>query len=141
MNLHWKSSSHSHQYIPFMNIIFFWINKVEEFWSIYAYLKRPDTLPVISDLHLFREGIRPIFEDPANKDGGKWTLSLRKGIAVRYWEQLVMAIVGDQFWSIGDELCGIVLSIRNSKDLISVWNKSSDNGRVNLKIRYDLSCL
>ncbi|QSL64933.1 hypothetical protein MERGE_002237 [Pneumocystis wakefieldiae] len=110
-------------------------SSVEEFWSIYAYLKRPDTLPVISDLHLFREGIRPIFEDPANKDGGKWTLSLRKGIAVRYWEQLVMAIVGDQFWSIGDELCGIVLSIRNSKDLISVWNKSSDNGRVNLKIR------
>lgn len=50
-----------------------------------------------------------------------------------------MAIVGDQFWNIGDELCGAVLSIRNSEDLISVWNKSSDNGRVNLKIRYDLS--
>ncbi|KTW29772.1 hypothetical protein T552_00979 [Pneumocystis carinii B80] len=110
-------------------------SSVEEFWSIYVYLKRPDTLPVISDLHLFKEGIRPIFEDPANQDGGKWTLRLRKGIVVRYWEQLVLAIVGDQFWNVGDELCGIVLSIRNSEDLISVWNKSSDNGRVSLKIR------
>ncbi|KTW32384.1 uncharacterized protein T551_00474 [Pneumocystis jirovecii RU7] len=110
-------------------------SSVEEFWSIYAYLKRPDTLPVISDFHLFKEGIKPIFEDSANQNGGKWTIRLRKGVAVRYWEQLVMAIVGDQFWNIGDELCGAVLSIRNSEDLISVWNKSSDNGRVNLKIR------
>lgn len=62
-------------------------------------------------------------------------MRLRKGVAVRYWEDLVLAIVGDQFWNIGDELCGAVLSIRNSEDLISVWNKSADNGRVNLKIR------
>ncbi|KAG5438791.1 hypothetical protein PCANB_002511 [Pneumocystis canis] len=110
-------------------------SSVEEFWSIYAYLKRPDMLPVISDFHLFKEGIKPIFEDPINQNGGKWTIRLRKGVAVRYWEQLVMAIVGDQFCNIGDELCGAVLSIRSSEDLISVWNKSSDNGRVNLKIR------
>ncbi|KAG4305608.1 hypothetical protein PORY_001164 [Pneumocystis oryctolagi] len=110
-------------------------SSVEEFWSIYAYLKRPDMLPVISDFHLFKNGIKPIFEDPANLNGGKWTIRLRKGVAVRYWEQLVMAIVGNQFWNIGDELCGAVLSIRSSEDLISVWNKSSDNGRVNLKIR------
>ena len=37
--------------------------------------------------HLYSIGL--IFQDDANKEGGKWILRLRKGIASRYWENLV----------------------------------------------------
>lgn len=47
----------------------------------------------------------------------------------------VLAIIGEQF-DVNDEICGAVLSIRSSEDIISVWNKTSSNGRINLKIRY-----
>lgn len=75
-----------------------------------------------------------MWEDAANIQGGKWIVRVKKGLASRYWENLVMAIIGDQF-DVQDEICGAVLSIRNSEDIISVWNKTSANGRINLKIR------
>ena len=105
----------------------------EDFWAVYSHLRRPgDQGNSISDYHLFKKDIRPIWED--NLNGGKWIIRLKKGIAARYWEDLVLAIIGDQF-DVGDEICGAVISIRNSEDIISLWNKTADNGRVNLRIR------
>ncbi|SAM07737.1 hypothetical protein [Absidia glauca] len=107
---------------------------IEEFWAVYSHINRPHDLPAISDYHLFKHGVRPMWEDAANIQGGKWIVRVKKGLASRYWENLVMAIIGDQF-DVQDEICGAVLSIRNSEDIISVWNKTSANGRINLKIR------
>ncbi|KAJ9060898.1 hypothetical protein DSO57_1026033 [Entomophthora muscae] len=45
-----------------------------------------------------------------------------------------MAIIGDQF-DVGPEICGAVLSIRHSEDIISVWNQTANKGNINLKIR------
>ncbi|KAI8638806.1 translation initiation factor eIF 4e-like domain-containing protein [Parasitella parasitica] len=109
-------------------------NTIEEFWAVYSHLRRPSELPNISDYHLFKEGVRPVWEDTVNIDGGKWIVRLKKGLASRYWELLVLAIIGDQF-DVKDEICGAVLSIRGSEDIISVWNKTSSNGKINLKIR------
>ncbi|KAI9301446.1 translation initiation factor eIF 4e-like domain-containing protein [Cunninghamella echinulata] len=109
-------------------------SSVEEFWAVYSHLKRPHELPTISDYHLFKHGIRPMWEDDTNIQGGKWIVRLKKGLASRYWEDLVLAMIGDQF-DVQDEICGAVLSIRNSEDIISVWNKTASNGRINLKIR------
>ena len=36
-------------------------------------------------------------QDPANAKGGKWTIRLRKGLGSRFWESIVMAIIGEQF--------------------------------------------
>ncbi|KAG0377188.1 Eukaryotic translation initiation factor 4E type 2 [Mortierella sp. AD032] len=107
---------------------------VEDFWAVYSHLRRPHELPNVSDYHLFRQGVRPVWEDAANINGGKWIVRLKKGLASRYWENLVMAVIGDQF-DVGSEICGIVLSIRGAEDILSIWNQSSQGGRTNLKIR------
>ncbi|KAG2180464.1 hypothetical protein INT44_003468 [Umbelopsis vinacea] len=109
-------------------------SSIEDYWAVYSHLKRPKDLPNISDYHLFKQGVRPVWEDTMNVNGGKWIVRLKKGLASRYWESLVMAIVGDQF-DVGQEICGAVLSIRNSEDILSVWNQSAHEGRTNLKIR------
>lgn len=111
------------------------ISSVESFWSVYAHLKRPSLLPTVSDYHIFKNGIRPVWEDDANKKGGKWIVRLKKGVADRYWEDLLLAIVGDQFAEAADEVCGAVLSVRSGEDVLSVWTRI-DGGR-NIKIRYD----
>ncbi|KAI9264422.1 translation initiation factor eIF 4e-like domain-containing protein [Sporodiniella umbellata] len=107
---------------------------VEEFWAVYSHLRRPSDLPNISDYHLFKQGVRPVWEDDVNINGGKWIVRIKKGLASRYWELLVLAIIGNQF-DVGNEICGAVLSIRGSEDIISVWNRTSSNGKINLKIR------
>ncbi|KAI7855728.1 translation initiation factor eIF 4e-like domain-containing protein [Circinella umbellata] len=109
-------------------------SSIEEFWAVYSHLRRPSDLPNISDYHLFKMGVRPVWEDEANIHGGKWIVRLKKGLASRYWEQLVLAIIGEQF-DVQGEICGAVLSIRSSEDIISVWNRTASNGRINLKIR------
>ncbi|KAJ1676279.1 hypothetical protein EV182_008514 [Spiromyces aspiralis] len=37
-------------------------------------------------------------------------------------------MIGDQFEP-SDEICGAVLSIRNSEDILSLWNKSASDER------------
>jgi translation initiation factor 4E len=106
----------------------------EEFMTVYSYLKRPSTLPIMSEYHFFKYGIRPIWEDEVNKEGGKWVIRIKKGVADRYWELLVLALSGDQFGDAGDEVCGAVVSVRNGEDIISIWTRNS-GGRV-LKIRW-----
>jgi translation initiation factor 4E len=110
------------------------ISTAENFWSIYSHLKRPSLLPMVSDYHIFKKGVRPVWEDEANKRGGKWIVRLKKGVADRYWEDLLLAMVGDQFAEAGDEVCGAVLSVRSGEDVLSVWTRI-DGGR-NIKIRY-----
>lgn len=106
----------------------------EAFWTVYSHLKRPSSLPSVSDYHIFKKGIRPVWEDEENKKGGKWIIRLKKGVADRYWEDLLLAIAGDQFAEAGEEVCGAVLSVRSGEDVLSVWTRI-DGGR-NIKIRY-----
>jgi translation initiation factor 4E len=106
---------------------------VEEFWTVYTHLRRPSTLPHVSDYHLFKKGIRPVWEDKENKNGGKWNIRLKKGVANRYWEDLMLAIVGDQFGDAGEDLCGAVLSVRGNEDVLSVWTRVDGSSCLKIK--------
>ncbi|KAI4187741.1 MAG: hypothetical protein LQ346_005449, partial [Caloplaca aetnensis] len=110
-----------------------YFSSVESFWTLYTHLKRPSSLPSVSDYHLFKKGIRPVWEDEENRRGGKWIIRLKKGVSDRYWEDLLLAIVGDQFAEAGEEVCGAVLSVRSGEDVLSIWTRI-DGGR-NIKIR------
>lgn len=107
---------------------------VEQFWSYYSFLIRPSDLSGHSDFHLFKDGIKPMWEDSANKDGGKWIVRLRKGLASRCWENLILAMLGEQFM-VGEEICGAVISIRFQEDIISVWNKTASHQPTTIRIR------
>ena len=128
--------------------------QVEDFWRLYVHLRRPvDDRPTVCDYHVFREGIKPMWEDETNVNGGKWIVRLKKGVAARYWEDLVrdpadtlrlcprrpppysspvavgallqlLALVGGQF-RVGDEICGAVLSVRYQEDILSVWSAAA----------------
>ena len=116
---------------------------------------RPNDIKTTTDYHLFKHGVSPTWEDPVNKNGGKWMVRLKKGLSSRLWEELVLAIigkdsphlvepirilklyflfVGEQF-DVGHEICGAVISVRHSEDIISVWNKTADNNEATTKIR------
>ncbi|KAJ6763086.1 hypothetical protein OIU79_023765 [Salix purpurea] len=99
---------------------------VEGFWVCYCHLARPSLLPSPTDLHLFKEGIRPLWEDSANCNGGKWIIRFKKVVSGRFWEDLVLALVGDQL-DYSDDICGAVLSIRYNEDILSVWNRNASD--------------
>ncbi|KAG8544332.1 hypothetical protein GDO81_022675 [Engystomops pustulosus] len=46
------------------------VASVEQFWRVYSHLVRPGDLSGYSDFHLFKEGIKPMWEDDANRKRG-----------------------------------------------------------------------
>jgi len=132
-------------------------SSVESFWSIWTHLYPPSGLLPTTDYLLFHAGVRrPVWEDPLNLSGGKWIIRLRKGVADRIWEDLILAVIGDQFdecRSDGDqgetaghssdatangewpEICGCTISVRQSEDIVSVWNRDDGDTRVKERIR------
>ncbi|KAJ0480580.1 putative translation Initiation factor eIF-4e, eukaryotic translation initiation factor 4E (eIF-4E) [Helianthus annuus] len=101
---------------------------VEGFWVCYCHLARPSSLPSPTDLHLFKQGIRPLWEDAANCNGGKWIIRFKR------LSQDVLALVGDQL-DYSDNICGIVLSIRFNEDILSVWNRNASDNQVVMALR------
>ncbi|KAG6891253.1 hypothetical protein C0995_008505 [Termitomyces sp. Mi166 len=133
-------------------------SSVESFWSLWTHLSPPSSLIPTTDYLLFHNGVRrPVWEDPLNLSGGKWIIRLKKGVADRIWEDLVLAIIGDQFdecrnveenevpgnWedksdgsgSDWPEICGCTISVRQSEDIISLWNRLDADLKVREKIR------
>lgn len=112
------------------------VNTVEEYWETYNYLTRPCDLPATTDYHFFREGIKPTWEDASNMKGGKWIVRLKKGLSSRYWEEALLALIGCQFHGVPDgEICGAVVSIRYSEDILAIWNRNASDRDITERIR------
>lgn len=107
---------------------------VEEFWRLYNHMVRINELPCSINLHLFRAGIKPVWEDAANKRGGKTVVRLHKNLGSHLWEALLLAIIGEQF-TVGNEICGAVISCRYNEDIVAVWNRNADNDEALHRIR------
>ena len=85
---------------------------------------------------------RPVWEDPLNRAGGKWIVRVRKGAADRLWEDLVLALVGDQFAALAPrapdgvpEICGATLSVRQHEDILAVWHRVEADAHLRGRIR------
>ncbi|KAL0681246.1 hypothetical protein Bca4012_048093 [Brassica carinata] len=107
---------------------------VEGFWASYCHLARSSLLPNPTDLHFFKDGIRPLWEDGANCNGGKWIIRFSKVVSARFWEDLLLALVGDQLDD-AENICGAVLSVRINEDIISVWNRNASDHQAVMELR------
>jgi len=93
----------------------------EEFWCFYQHIRRPDSLPKSCEFFLFKSGIRPLWEDEANKGGGRFVLHIKKIFANKTWEDILIAVV----CSTKDEaeINGVVINVRSWEILLSIWMK------------------
>ena len=93
-----------------------------------------------TDYYIFKEGIKPMWEDPANEQGGNWSIRAKKVISSRYWEQLMFALIGEQFDPCS-EVCGASISVRYQEDVISLWVRTAENEDAVQRIRDKLKAL
>ena len=68
--------------------------QIEEFWQLHNNLIGPNQMEINSDLHFFKSGIRPLWEDPANKNGGKWVYTIKNNTEhlTKSWLEVVSII-------------------------------------------------
>lgn len=87
---------------------------------------KPEQLTGSVDVMLFKDGVKPFWEDDQNRQGGRVTVRIRKTGASVLWEEILMLLLGEQF-DPQTEICGTVLSVRYHDNHISIWNRSAEN--------------
>lgn len=139
------------------------VDSVEQFWVSFSNLKNIEDVSIDTEYFFFKKGIKPLWEDEMNKNGGRWSFSFSnshhkfKRLALSiFWELLLMKLVSGKFIDddislplskealdnsdfedvecnktlsnkelnkmIMDDIAGVVISVRNKKIIVSVWN-------------------
>lgn len=65
---------------------------VEDFWSIYNHIKSASDLRTGCSYFVFKDGIKPMWEDTGNRAGGRWLVSFDKrqrSHLDHYWMEVV----------------------------------------------------
>ena len=95
---------------------------IEDFWSIYQHIKKPDKCKQGIEIQLFKDPIKPMWEDEYNKKGGKLTLKLNKGYTTIIWEELILGIIGNILPNeISEGINGIVFSSKKESNILQIW--------------------
>lgn len=106
---------------------------VEDFWSLFNHIRGPSEIKVNGDYMLFKSHIRPMWEDDANKHGGRWTLSFGKRLSDKYWLDTVLCLIGETFEH-SDQICGAIVNVRPKNDKISIWTANYENSAAVMNI-------
>ncbi|KAJ1552605.1 hypothetical protein HK405_010685 [Cladochytrium tenue] len=104
---------------------------VEDFWGVYNHVLKASQLAHGSNFHLFKEGVRPMWEDPANEKGGKWVLQIVRGNKKKtdldtLWLNTMLACIGEMY-EFSEDVCGAVVSVRRHADRLSLWTADYSN--------------
>uniref|UniRef100_A0A0K0EJG9 EIF-4F 25 kDa subunit n=1 Tax=Strongyloides stercoralis TaxID=6248 RepID=A0A0K0EJG9_STRER len=104
----------------------------EQFWRIILHIQRPTEIKSRCYIHLFKDGIKPLWEDPGNVYGGRFMITYKKKdtLADLHWEKMLLAFLGSNFHD--SLISGIVLSVKRNNLVISVWiNDASKREKLN----------
>ncbi|OCF35893.1 translation initiation factor 4E [Kwoniella heveanensis BCC8398] len=118
-------------------------DSVEEFWGLYNNIIPPSQLPGKANYYLFKDGIMPAWEDPKNKNGGKWSIQVpkekSKGAIDKMWLYTMLAAIGETFETPlpspddkepptptqSDLVTGVIVSSRPAFYRISIWTREA----------------
>ncbi|KAI9890134.1 MAG: eukaryotic translation initiation factor 4E [Vezdaea aestivalis] len=109
-------------------------DSVEQFWGIHNNIAEVSELAVKSDYHLFKSGVRPEWEDPQNKHGGKWAYTFKEkkqaqSVINDLWLHVMLAAIGEMLESDEDnEIMGVVVNVRKAFYRIGLWTRTVGKG-------------
>lgn len=104
-------------------------DKIPSLLYILENMGNAEEWPHNSNIHFFRSGIEPAWEDENNINGGKWVLELensdrRDERINELWKRTVLFCVSEQ--TDNEVVCGCVFSPRRFVDRISLWTSNKD---------------
>eukprot|EP01128_Nolandella_sp_AFSM9_P003486 TRINITY_DN149_c3_g1_i1.p1 TRINITY_DN149_c3_g1~~TRINITY_DN149_c3_g1_i1.p1 ORF type:complete len:216 (+),score=56.77 TRINITY_DN149_c3_g1_i1:1-648(+) len=107
------------------------VHTVGEFWAIYSNIVKAENIDYDVDLFFFRKGLKPMWEEPDNNRGGKFTVYFSRTNGrkrgARSWEEMLLALVGAQIDVPEDEICGLVYRISGNQDELHIWTKHAND--------------
>ena len=119
------------------------VDTIENFWKWMNNLPGPNSVKGRKNFAFFRNNIRPVWEDPANIEGGKWNwcYALDQHVTDKHWMECMLFLIGENL-PYAAEIVGITVQTRPSGDRMSLWTRSSDSNvmiTIGLKIKLKLN--
>lgn len=72
------------------------INNVKLFWEVINSFPF-ERLGYKDSVHFFKKGVKPVWEDPRNVNGGAWNFRVPKEKTDEFWKELLVLAVGEHF--------------------------------------------
>ena len=92
------------------------IDTVQTYWQWFNHLPSASSISASCSYHLMKGGIRPLWEDKANEEGGSFTFKIPIEDADHAWMRLTLSAIGglldDFLYDFDDELNGVSIGIR-----------------------------
>jgi len=96
-------------------------NSVQGFWQYWNAIDLKK-LPNFCTLSVFKHPIKPMWEDPHNKEGGQWVIRCGdRHQTSDFFTKLALSLIGGYF-DCHEDLCGVVLSMKPKFNSLSLWN-------------------
>ena len=83
-------------------------------------------MPYGTCMNVFRQGIKPLWEDPQLQDGARITVNMPKTHTSKYWEDLMLAMIGENLGE-QDQVAGLVMNLKPHSDKIQIWITNASN--------------
>jgi len=101
---------------------------VEDFWGIFQHLRKPDSCRPGIEYFMFKEPIKPMWEDESNRNGGRISIKLRKDFTTIIWEEMIFTLIGGILpKEMKDEINGIVVTSRKEYNTLQIWFKTYED--------------
>lgn len=98
---------------------------IEDFWAIFQHLRKPDSCKPGIEFQLFKDPVKPMWEDENNKQGGKINIKLRKDYTTIIWEEMIFALIGGVLpQGVKENVNGVVVSSREEYNVLQIWFKN-----------------
>jgi translation initiation factor 4E len=115
------------------------VRSFEDFWAILNSIEPPAKLQKGCRYYIFKEGIRPVWEDPKNQGGRqagctyKTSQSSDPGSqeAQKRWEDLCQLVLGQSFEKGLEFINGIEFNCRNGNINVGLWMRPLDDAVLN----------
>ncbi|XP_022107110.1 eukaryotic translation initiation factor 4E-like isoform X2 [Acanthaster planci] len=97
---------------------------VEDFWALFNHIQCASKLQSGCDYSLFKDGIKPMWEDGKNKAGGRWLVNLgrpKPQDVDRFWLESLLFLIGESCDDESELVNGGVINVRSKGNKIAVW--------------------
>eukprot|EP00796_Vickermania_ingenoplastis_P008396 gene8396-5878_t len=125
------------------------VQSVEDFFAMLHFMKPVHSVRTFAQLHFFQEGVKPMWEDSANKDGGKLWFNVDVDSKADMekpmddlWESILMALVGEVLedpQSDENDVMGVVLSKKKNYNRVAIWVRDAGKTDAVERIKKGLS--
>lgn len=91
---------------------------------IITYNNIPDTMVTNCMLFLMKEGVKPVWEDPSNREGGCFSYKVNNNVVEEVWRNLNYTLVGESITEERDlyeKITGLSLSPKKNFCIIKIW--------------------